>query len=213
MTEQQEQELRWYSNCIGEVKEILDGVGVEFWLDYGTALAAYRNKAPMFHDIQDIDVSVRIEDVDEKKLLEIEKWFAIKQWSYPNDGIYKDTRYLFQHCFKKGSLHCDIWYFDKVKDYRWRTWARQDGLYIWLVCPAKYYENLKTKVMYCGKEFLIPNDIENYLVLTYGLDWKVPMSTNYGDVFTMRTRVQYERFVDWINGRYNERKYLTEGYK
>jgi hypothetical protein len=196
---------------MGEVKEILDSCGVEFWLDYGTALAAYRDKKPMFHDTQDIDVSVRIEDVDEAKLNEIEKKFLDKNWKYPQNE--KRTEYLFQQVFKKGPLHCDIWYFHKVGDYRWRTWYRQDGLYIWLVCPARYYEGLKTRVVYCEKEFLLPNEVENYLILTYGLDWKVPMSTNYGDVFALRTRVQYERFVNWINGKYDEKKYLTEGYK
>ncbi len=206
-----EQEIRLYEEALKTTKEVLDSAGVKFWLDYGTLLAAYRDKHPLEWDLQDVDVSVRKEDLTEEKLERITQKFIDK--GYPVQYAKTPLTYLFQRTFKKGNIHIDLWVFHKARDYYWRTWSITSGLYIWLVCPAKYYSNLQNQTMYCGEKFWIPNQTENYLTLTYGLDWKTPIGYSYGDKFAMRTRVQYERFVDWLEGKFDEERYLRDGYK
>lgn len=182
---------------------------VEFWLADGTALSAYRDKQPVSWDMHDLDINVKIEDWSEEKNKIIHDEMYSK--NYKTEYLINNPiPYLFQHRYDKDDVHIDIFTWHRVKDYYWRTTHQGCEIYLPYVLPAKYFDNLTT-ISYCGVTCKIPQDIENYLTLIAGADWKIPLKRAYNkDDKLIKKWKRNSRMVDWINGNYDEARYLTE---
>jgi len=153
-------------NVLFELKEILDGLEIEFWLNYATCVGAYRDRAFCEFD-EDIDLGVKHEVIVPKmKLLKQvlqQRGFAIMPVSSP---------FIYERALKvvKNNIHVDI------IDYALNDGERFHPHYIHdhaVVHNAYLFENLQT-INFLGKEFLIPNPTKEFLVSIYGTEWHVP---------------------------------------
>lgn len=191
-----------------EIKEILDKFNIEFWLDYGTLLGAYRDKRPLQWDLCDIDLGVKLSDVGLWKD-ELNKAFIDKGWerkAYFN----VEKEYKFQRMFIKEGSHLDIWVHHKKDDFYFNAWYLGHGEYVFRLVPEKYYDTLQ-KIEFCGMQFNMPNEMENYLCLTYGIDWKTPIGTeSFKKNIFFYKEIMFRRLTDWLEGRYDEERYLKE---
>jgi hypothetical protein len=81
------------------------------------------------------------------------------------------------------------------------------------VVPKKYYDGIEHQVMYCDCAFSIPNYVEDYLSLVYTVNWKIPATDiNVGNKMLVRKGIMYRRWIDFLDGRYDEQRYLKEVY-
>lgn len=156
-----------------KVKEILDKLEIESWLDCGTLLKMYRDQLP---DITDCDMGIHTKDTN-KLFQNLDKFelhdFKFKNtFSYPKQGLtelsFTHGRYeidIFSKFFKgKHAYHVSTYdykpivakfdkhHFDKLVDYSCDGNPSMGDKYYWK----------------------IPNDVENYLESYYGKDWRIP---------------------------------------
>ena len=150
-----------------ELKDILEACNVEFFLNYGTCLSAYRG-AFCDGDL-DIDLGVKHEVIVPKMKILKETFtahkFAMKIHSSPfiyERGMKVANRYR---------INVDI------IDYAINKNDRFHNHYIYnhaAVHEASLFENLKT-INFLGKDFLVPNPVEKFLESIYGEDWRIPV--------------------------------------
>lgn len=153
-------------NVLFELKEILDGLGIEFWLNYATCVGAYRDKAFCEFD-EDIDLGVKHEVIVPKmKLLKQvlqQRGFAIKAISTP---------FIYERALKvaKNNIHVDI------IDYALSDGERFHPHYIHdhaVVHDCYLFEDMQM-INFLGRNFLIPNPTKEFLISIYGENWHVP---------------------------------------
>lgn len=198
-----------YEQILSDTAIAFKKADTEFWLADGTALTAYRDKKPVDWDMTDLDINVKIEDWTEEVDLVIKKEMFSR--GYHKEYLENNPLpYLFQHRYDKDDVHIDIFTWHRVGDYYWRTTHQGGEVYLPYVLPAKYFDNLKL-IKYCGVTCKIPEDIENYLALAFGADWNIPLKRGYtrADMLIKKTK-RNNRMTDWINGYYDEERYLTE---
>lgn len=203
--------MREYYLALRDISIAFKKASTSFFLADGTALTAYREKKPVEWDKHDIDINVKIEDWTEEKDAIIEKEMCErgwqKQWATNNP-----LPYLFQHRYDKGGIHIDVFTWHRKGEYYWRTTYQGAELYLPYVLPAKYFDELSL-IKYCGITLKISKDIENYLTLAFGKDWRTPLNTPYNNSHKhIKAKMRYLRMVDWINGKYDEERYLTESW-
>ena len=166
-----------------DIKNILDSFNVNFWLDGGTLLGAYRDKDFPEGDEDDVDLGCFYKDVEnkiDKIISEAEKL-----------GFVLYHRWKYQVALKRGGNKIDIFYNRRFNDkavyfiYKGVKEVLISGLYekdingnLWLciptVTPVKYLDELGA-INFYGMEFDRPSRIEEYLTLKYG-DWKIKVS-------------------------------------
>jgi len=151
-----------------EFTEILDYWSIPFFLIQGTALGAYRDNG-FTPTEKDIDIGILIENFYHslfRKL--IERGYEIQIFNRP----FTKPRLL---TAKKFGCRVDVACYMKWKDKRFasRTCDERNLPEISIVHDASILEKYR-KVSIFGRSFNIPNNIEQYLALTYGRDWKTP---------------------------------------
>jgi len=148
-------------DALSEFKSILDELGVIFWLDYGTLLGAYRDKAFCKDDEDDIDLCSWVNYQDKKIVsMAVEKGFSVYHiWEK-------------QYSFIKNEIKIDLFFSDK-KGKDAITYLYRDEKEIPQVIPAHFYEQLAIIEFY-GEIFNMPREIESFLEHKYG-DWKTPV--------------------------------------
>lgn len=157
-------ENRW--KFLLEVKEILDKGGIEFWIDFGTLLGFYR-QGDFLETDPDIDLGVKRKNQDKViavapelanlgKLItrvDIGNGHYLAGYKLCRDGFWIDIAFFFKH-EDKYILPISEW--DKV-----------------MVFENKYYDNL-VDLEVKGMKFKMPKDIEDYMILHYGKEWRRP---------------------------------------
>lgn len=164
-----------------EAKKILDKLGVRFWLDGGTLLGAYRDRAFCKDDEDDIDLCAWIEQKHERIVRAMEEaGFSIHHlW---------ETEFS----FRKNGIKIDLFFNAKSGDVAY-TYLYQGDNKKPVVIPLHFYENLD-KIQFYGKTFLRPKDIEAYLEYKYG-DWRTPIHrTDYSCYNNNQNKVIQEDF-------------------
>lgn len=135
--------------------DVLDELGVKWWLSAGTMLGLYRDGGFIPHDT-DIDVGVLGEPSKEM------------------DEAFKSAGYLelrfmpFQRAFQKDNVVFDIYFFQQLND----TLICDCDIGR-LIKPASLFDTLGT-IEFLGREYPTPNPVETYLEVRYGKDWKIP---------------------------------------
>jgi hypothetical protein len=151
-----------------EAKEILDGLGVKFFLRQGTCLGAVRDKAFIAWD-DDLDLGVILgyngfteESVDPVLVKFRERGFYATQPESSSSIIYASAL--------KDNIRIDL-LFHRVIDEQIYHWPG-----IWF--PVKLFYPLK-ETTFLGKVFSVPNPPEEYLQIKYGPDWRTPKRLEY----------------------------------
>ena len=152
-------------NTLFEIKEILDELGIEFFLLQGTLLGAIRDKGFAPGD-EDMDIAAKIYDLA-PKMKELcnklrERGFSLKLFDNP-------YRFNVHVKIKRGGIRTDFLSFDFNGDKAFRL----GGRYIdkAKVYDRKLIENLK-EIDFLGGKFKVFADAERWLEIEYGPNWK-----------------------------------------
>lgn len=145
-----------------EAKQILDQLGLPFFLRHGTCLGAVRDGAFIeWDDDLDIGSVIGLHGLTEKRVHEAAEVFKENKF----DAEVIDSELHLSVDLKKFGTQMD-WTCYRIID---------DSIYQWPVIkiPARLHENLK-EIDFLGEKFHVPNPPEEYLTLKYGPDWITP---------------------------------------
>lgn len=140
-----------------DLKTIMDGNQVPFFLVSGTLLGCIREGRILPHD-KDLDIGVFDKDWDQKYLKKI----------LTRSGFFEilPTRIFEQIKVKHNNgTYIDIFLHSKEQDYTWHYASK-----------IKWFNsnfNLK-EYSFLNKKFLIPDNTKKYLIENYGEDWETP---------------------------------------
>ena len=148
-----------------EAKQILDQLGLVFFLRHGTCLGAVRDQAFIPWD-DDIDIGSVIGLHGLTEALVEEAAVEFRKHGYAAGII--DSELHLSVDLKKSGVQMD-WTCYRIID---------DSIYQWPVVkiPARLHENLK-EIDFLGTTFMVPNPPEEYFRLKYGPDWMTPKET------------------------------------
>lgn len=173
-------------NCLLATKVILDRLGVDFWLDFGTLLGAERHGDLIPND-DDIDVAMRAEDwTPAVAQAFLDAGFQLYPWPYEAklgerffsqpraDGLgWIGVRHASLAAYRAWQ---DIFlYFDGPGvryPGRSRFYPEYQNKGVWEQ-PAELVEQLK-EVPFLGTTFKVPHDSAAYLANLYGPGWRTP---------------------------------------
>ena len=150
-----------------EAKEIMDRLGVKFFLRQGTCLGAVRDNAFIPWD-DDLDLGV-ILDSNGFTQQSIESVLV----AFRQSGYYVQTERSNSVTYStalKDNIRIDILFHQVIREqiYHWPG--------IWL--PARLFYQLK-EIPFLGKTFSVPNPPEEYLQIKYGPNWRTPKRLAY----------------------------------
>ena len=145
-----------------EAKQILDRLGVAFFLRHGTCLGAVRDTALIEWD-DDLDIGS-----------------VIGMHGLTEELVHSAADVFKEHGFDAGieenELHLSV---DLKKSGTQMDWTCyriiEDSIYQWPVVriPVGLHTDLK-EITFLGEKFLVPNPPEEYLGLKYGPEWMIP---------------------------------------
>jgi hypothetical protein len=150
-----------------EAKEILDGLGIVFFLRHGTCLGAVRDRALIeWDDDLDIGSIIGLHGLTEDAIEPAAE--AFREYGY--DAIVTETDlYICMEVDKHGAQM--DWTCYRIID---------DSIYQYPVVkiPVSLHTNLKP-IEFLGEQFSVPNPPEEYLRLKYGPEWMIPKRTGF----------------------------------
>lgn len=151
-----------------EIKEILDKLGIEFWLLHGTCLGIYRDGDFCDGD-NDMDLGVKHEIII-SRMDELKSVF--QEYSYHIVTVLSPYRYERAIRVKKSGIKTDIldWALNGSDRF-----CPHDKKNFCQVYKAFLFENMST-IKFHDREFLVPTPVEKYLEASYGKTWRVPQS-------------------------------------
>lgn len=162
--------------------EVLEELGIHYWLDFGTLLGFIRENKIIDWD-KDLDLSVRYESDEkmEQMIQALSKLYPIKLLSPSirpdswNLGKYRTVKAFHQ---KFGLIRTNP-HLDFFTQYRGQYEGKTEPTYRSIIAgvnneiPASFVDELDTFI-FEGHEYAIPNHVEDYLALRYGSDWRTP---------------------------------------
>jgi len=155
-----DEELQIRNRGLQEVKLVLEKVETDCILIFGALLGAYREKKFIKWD-WDVELAVFSEsffykfDILEKEA--IKQGFTIEKINISNN--------FFKAHLKKYDNKYTLLGFDLVGK------MRRTRLY---KVPSKFFETLDS-IEFLGEIYKTPSSIEEYLIYTYGEEWKTPL--------------------------------------
>ena len=154
-----------------KLSAVLQKADVEFWLDCGTLLGAVREKNFIEYDY-DTDLSMKISDVDKVLSLREElKSQGILMELQKHNNV--ESMFVF---FYTTRIKIDLYIWHKIEMiYRKPLWYERGGnVNEWIIAEvdSKFYDSLD-KILFLGKEYLIPSNVRQYLTLLYD-NWETP---------------------------------------
>jgi len=167
-----------------ELKKAFDELGVEFWLEYGTLLGAYREGGFIAHD-DDIDVGVFLNKHSSTLQATLEKHgFKLHREILVDDGLYAR-----EETYRKYNIDIDIFYFKNSKDSQYfyvhdfkaedgKSWAKSIQDNGGLVTRERKFTPFKLeKLHFLEEEFWVPTATKEHLASVYGEDFMTPNSS------------------------------------
>lgn len=158
------------------VADVLEDIGVEFFLYAGTLLGAIREKRFIETD-RDIDLAMMIENLlpvaEEIGNRLIEKGIRIQMIDHRHRESWTGGLYAIKIYGERART--DLIGFMKIQGKRAVPSHLGRG---WAVHTAKLLEELD-KIEFYGRTFKIPKDINGILIELYGDDWRTPVCRGY----------------------------------
>ena len=164
-----------------QIDKVMKKLHITYWLEYGTLLGIYREKAFLKHDI-DIDLGLFLHEYSyEIRMRMLEYGFELKREILIDNGQYgREETYSF-----KG-LDIDLFYFsfatEKTKMFTHlfksedgKSWTKTIQERGGLIVRERYfdYNGLET-ISFLQKEFPIPAKADEHLASVYGEDFMIP---------------------------------------
>tara|TARA_Y100001970_G_C14239999_1_gene864299 strand:- start:1578 stop:2768 length:1191 start_codon:yes stop_codon:yes gene_type:complete len=179
---------------LSRVVDIIEDIGLEYWLEGGTCLGAVRDGhfIPWDHDV---DLGVKFESEEKMQLLlnQLKSFFNIR----PKGFSGKHKKQFGKYRLIKIAANKNI--FNKIKEQILRNFGYRNDfnldLFIFYKQPLngdannlvykyvvfnkvgyheKEYLDSMNKIAFYNREYNIPNNVENWLTTKYGKDWKAP---------------------------------------
>jgi len=144
------------------VSEKLQTAKVKHWITDGTLLGFYREGGLIKGD-KDIDLGMMIEDLPSNihLLLKSEGLSLLRENGLFENGL--------EYTYTRKGANLDIFFFYKEKDYVWHAnWLGSERIRF----KYPFFEIKKQK--FASREFWAPENIEQYLELKYGKNWRIP---------------------------------------
>ena len=146
---------------------ILESLGLTYWIDSGTLLSAYRDKDINIFD-HDIDFRVYEQDVTDEitpKLVGA-LWEAGFNWIEATKPIKSQIL-----AAKNREIMLDLKLCYRDEEHVWYyCWAEPDPRPMLHVYPVKFFDLGKIELL--GREYPCPQPIEDYITYHYGEDWR-----------------------------------------
>ena len=153
-----------------EAKEIMDPLGVKFFLRQGTCLGAIRDQAfiPWDDDI-DLGCVIGLNGLTEEMIDPV--YDAFRDHGY-YVNVESNNHWIAAGMMKSG-LRIDLTFFRIIDDTIYHFPM------IWM--PARLFANLK-EIEFMGGKYFVPNPPEEYLEAKYGKNWITPKEDYEQDV-------------------------------
>lgn len=156
-----------------EIHEVLDKCEIRHWLSHGTMLGVYREGNFIPWD-DDADLGLYFDQRGSKqyakaiRLLEKRGFYIPPSVNGPVDPK-TNSPYYDMVCIRNGEK-VEGWFFEQFEDCYVYDRPRCGDV---LKHERKYYDSLE-KINFKGVDFNTPNLIEDWLVMMYGSNWKLP---------------------------------------
>jgi len=154
--------MKVMSENLLDFKEVLDKYKVTFVTIFGALLGIIREGNFISCDT-DVDVACfnELGCHDHWQLKKVKEELIKKGF----DVVSSDVCYLHNDFFIRNGEKIEIWWFDRIDE----EWIFGDTIRY----PAHYFDNLD-EINFLGTKFKIPNNVEKFLELTYGRNWRKP---------------------------------------
>lgn len=188
-----------------KVDEMLTKNDLQYWLNYGTLLGAYRDHAFIKHDY-DLDIGMWWKDQTGVKELFLDNGFKLVvefhfgPWDNP-----EKTEFRFEYA--GAYIDVDFYTIDENEmAYTYNPLFKDDWDYTKnvslhpIICE-KINNPIRglSQIDFIGGKFWVPSNTEEYLVYNYGQNWKTPLSVaegfDYHNVASNITRVDLEGWM------------------
>lgn len=162
-------EVESAKKTLESVADALENLGVRYWLDSGTLLAAYRDKNINIYD-HDLDIRVFENEVDKNKLADIIRAFWLCGFNCIYDSrpqkaeVQLRNRYLIQLDFKlcyQNELY--LWYY---------CWRRPSPIPMVHLYPKDFFHPMG-EIELLGRTYPCPQPIQEYICYHYGAEWEL----------------------------------------
>jgi len=160
-------DLEIAAKILFEVDEILKSLNVRYFISCGTALGFYRDGEFISWDDEiDIDIYSEVFAPQLEKIRE----------------VFIDHGFVARATFRGATSKMAV-FKNGIKVAMGAVYDGGDGYRHTkdLKCPNKFYDNAENFI-FCGRDFLIPAPIEEYLSYYYG-NWKIPIKSYNPDEY------------------------------
>jgi len=167
--------------ALSRLDDTMNALQVSYWLEYGTLLGAYRDKAFLKHDI-DIDIGLFLDDYS----LELPEYMARYGFTLKREILIDNGQYGREETYSYKGIDIDLFYFsftdDKSKIYTHdfkgedgKSWTKTIEERGGLIVRERYfnYHGLE-KISFLQKEFPVPAQVDEHLASVYGEDFMIP---------------------------------------
>lgn len=152
---------------------IINSLGIKYTLATGTALGIYRENKFITNDT-DLDVDIVDENISEKTLNKLIEKFTELGFTLGRKVIYQ-KKYQQIIFYTKDEIIFDMCIWRKSGNYYY-NYLPELGKKL-RKHPCIFYNQLST-IEFNNNKYNVPIDIENWLALQYGSDWKTPKAKN-----------------------------------
>lgn len=177
-------------------KNALDGTGIHYWLDFGTLLGVYRDKALLPNDL-DIDIGLYLKDYSQSIEIAMQKqgFRLIHEYGIDNKA------YGLEQSYELDGVKVDLFFYSVDDEKMWshlfvnfpdmthnESILKKGGL----LPIEQYLPRIElTKIDFLDHEFSIPGQTHDYLAFHYGKDYRTPRKWNYMDLENDNRNAQY----------------------
>lgn len=158
------------ANLLKEAKQIVEGLGVSFFLRQGTCLGAIRDNAIIPWD-DDVDIGgvIGLHGLTEESVHRVVEAFRAKGY-YAKVESSDFQIYVPLMRSPESPTRVDWTCYRIIDDGIWHF----PGIHL----PLRLFTDLK-EIEFLGERFFVPNPPEEYLRLKYGKEWAVPKQYGY----------------------------------